>query len=231
MANALTPEDLINLASGEISKHSLGEDSNGMVILANPKQSANRSLDQHVAKTEISSRTIRAASIMLAESGGDPLAYRDASKNPRGGNDRGLWQINSKAHPDVSDQAAFDPNTATDIAYVLSAAFTSWGAWRGSLGLDPASTPSQTIAKAYKNMTGIVVDDTPILSQIDPNANAIPDVLEPILGWAEALGRLLSHLISASFWKRVGIGALGVILAAFGLTALVKDSLPKGMIP
>lgn len=222
----LSPQDLVNLASQTIGSRVIGTDAKGELILAHYKQPASRSLDVHIPKSEMSSRVIRAASIMLAESGGKTDAFRPAAQNPGGGNDRGLWQINDKAHPDVSDQAAFDPTTSTEIAYQLSQGFKSWGPWHGSPGLDPASQPSQTIAKTYKDMTGYVVDDTPILSQIDPNADLS---FAPILGWAEALGRFLSHLIDPTFWKRVGIGALGVLLAAFGLTALVKDSLPKGL--
>lgn len=49
------------------------------------------------------------------------------------------------------------------------------------------------------------------------------------LGWAEALGRFLSHLVDPGFWKRIGIGALGILLAIVGLAALLKDSIPKGL--
>lgn len=224
----LTAQELINLASAESARHTISTspDANGNVTLSDPKQPSNRQLDQHVKASELRSRTVRAASIMLAESGGKTDAFRPASQNPRGGNDRGLWQINSKAHPDVSDMAAFDPNASTAIAYQLSAGFAQWGPWRGSKGLDPNSTPSTTIATAYESMTGGVHDDTPILSQIDPDANGIPNALGGLLGWAEALGRLLSHLIDPGFWKRIGIGALGAAALVVGIVALLKDSIP-----
>lgn len=56
-----------------------------------------------------------AKAVMQGESGGDSNAYRPESKNPGGGNDRGLFQINDKWHPATKEQNMMDPET--NIAY------------------------------------------------------------------------------------------------------------------
>lgn len=217
----MQPAEVVALATAEMNSHitSSSPDAQGRVMVADPKHPADRSLDRPTPVTEIDRRTIQATAIMLAESGGgthgDTLAFRPAAQNPRGGNDRGIWQINSKAHPDVSDQAAFDPVVATQIAYQLSNGFSSWGPWRGSKGLDPNGVAMKTAAAAYATRLGRAHDDTPVLSQLDANADGIPDALQKALGWADALGQFLSVLISAEFWKRVGLGAAGVALVLF----------------
>jgi hypothetical protein len=43
--------------------------------------------------------------------------------------DRGLWQINSRWHGEVSDAQAFDPAGAARAAYAISAAGTNWTPW------------------------------------------------------------------------------------------------------
>jgi hypothetical protein len=64
--------------------------------------------------------------------------------NPDGSIDRGLWQINDKAHPDVTDADAFDPVKATAWARKIYVdrghTFNAWsaymnGAWRGPQAL------------------------------------------------------------------------------------------------
>jgi hypothetical protein len=67
-----------------------------------------------------------AVAVALAESGGNPVAV---NVNSNGSRDRGLWQINNKYHPEVSDAAAFDPASAAKAAYTISKAGTSWSPW------------------------------------------------------------------------------------------------------
>lgn len=69
-----------------------------------------------------------AVSVCIAESNG----YADATHtNPDGSIDRGLWQINNKAHPTVSDKVAFDPWESTAYARKLyeKNGFKSWSAY------------------------------------------------------------------------------------------------------
>jgi hypothetical protein len=64
--------------------------------------------------------------ICQAESGRDPNAKH---VNTDGSIDRGIWQINDKAHPDVSDATAFDPVLSTRAALSISKGGTDYGPW------------------------------------------------------------------------------------------------------
>lgn len=67
-----------------------------------------------------------AVAVALAESGGRTDAV---GVNADGSRDRGLWQINNKWHPDVTDAMAFDPAQAAAAAYRISKSGTSWSPW------------------------------------------------------------------------------------------------------
>jgi hypothetical protein len=43
------------------------------------------------------------------------------------------------------------------------------------------------------------------------------------LSWTEALGHLLSHLLSGSFWLRVGQGFASAVLLLIGLGLILKN--------
>jgi hypothetical protein len=73
---------------------------------------------------------IKAVAVALAESGG----YTEATNtNSDGSIDRGLWQLNNKYQPQVSDACAFDPACATREAYKIyrdrSYTFNPWAAY------------------------------------------------------------------------------------------------------
>ncbi len=67
-----------------------------------------------------------AIAVILAESGGDPLARNTDSPTSI---DRGLWQINSKWHPQVSDECAFDPVCSTREAKRISSGGADFSQW------------------------------------------------------------------------------------------------------
>lgn len=64
--------------------------------------------------------------VALAESGGDPNA---TNVNTDGSRDRGLYQINDKYHPEVSDTCAYDPVCSAKAAYSISNRGTSFSPW------------------------------------------------------------------------------------------------------
>jgi len=64
--------------------------------------------------------------VVAAESGRDPNAKH---VNADGSVDRGLWQINNVAHPDVTDATAFDPVLSTKAALSISKGGTDYGPW------------------------------------------------------------------------------------------------------
>ena len=67
-----------------------------------------------------------AVAIAMAESGLNPNA---TNVNTDGSVDRGLWQINNAAHPDVSDSSAFNPATAAQDMLNISNGGTNWSPW------------------------------------------------------------------------------------------------------
>lgn len=67
-----------------------------------------------------------AVAIAMAESGGNAQAV---NVNTNGSRDRGLWQINNQAWPNVSDACAFDPLCAAKAAYRISQDGTDFSPW------------------------------------------------------------------------------------------------------
>jgi len=100
---------------------------------------------------------VTATAVALAESGGNPAAL---GQNPDGSRDRGLWQVNDRAHPDVADACAFDPSCNAQAAYAISGGwqdFTPWttfqtGAYRAFL--QQAGTANQQPAPQSRSLTG-----------------------------------------------------------------------------
>jgi hypothetical protein len=80
-----------------------------------------------------------AVAVCVAESGGQPtiyycdgtgtVAYYPPVHCPTGSYDRGLWQINSKYHPDVTDSCAFRAQCNADAAYRISDQGTDFAPW------------------------------------------------------------------------------------------------------
>lgn len=67
-----------------------------------------------------------AVAIALAESSLNTSAQH---RNTDGSIDRGLYQINTRWHPEVSDACAYDPVCATQAAYRISGNGTSFTPW------------------------------------------------------------------------------------------------------
>lgn len=240
----LTPTDLINLAiatmDGHLDRAATAQLPQGSVQVAfQPPVSTLPGWDTFkLTSDERIASILRAASIMFAESGGDsaiinynkrgpngqPMASKIGPADPKLGRDRGLWQINDKAWPDISDQAALDPHQSSELTWLISSAFRSWGPWAKSKGMDPTSEPSKTVRAAYESMLGRVIDDTPILSQIDPNADLSMKGLTKVLDWTHALAAVLNRLLSPAWWRRLGVGALGLVLIAIAVVLLVASS-------
>lgn len=74
---------------------------------------------------------VLAIAVALAESGGDTAA-RGYNRDRNGtitSVDRGLWQINSAAHSEVSDNCAFDPTCCAQAAFRISSHGEDWSPW------------------------------------------------------------------------------------------------------
>lgn len=174
-------------------------------------------------------RQIIAASIIYAESGGYPEAVNvnGPTSSAPGSTDRGLWQWNSEAWPDITDAAAKNPKASTVLAWCVSNAWSDFGPWAGSRGLDPTSDQSRAVQREYLSQLGRATDDTPILSWIDKDANAIPDPVDAAAaalgGWddiAHTLYGMLRKLADPEWWKRVGVVLIGAIMVVLALTLI-----------
>lgn len=120
----------------------------------------------------------RAVAVALAESSGKIRATHtnsDSSKSI----DRGLWQINSRWHPEVSEADAFNPPAAAAAAYRISSGGKSWSAWAtwGS-GAAAAQMPRATLAAAkVLQAPGSVVIDASWWNPLDLLPDGAGDAL------------------------------------------------------
>jgi hypothetical protein len=82
---------------------------------------------------------VTATAVCVAESGGNAtIYYCDGNgtvgtyppvRCPGGSYDRGLWQVNSKAWPQVTDACAFQPTCNANAAYAISAQGATFSPW------------------------------------------------------------------------------------------------------
>jgi Lysozyme like domain len=97
---------------------------------------------------------VTAVAVSLAENTGRTL--RAVNTNADGSRDRGPWQINDRAHPDVSDACAFSLDCAAGAAFTISSQGRSWqpwttwtsGAYRQFLQEAQAATAGSTASQA-----------------------------------------------------------------------------------
>jgi hypothetical protein len=72
---------------------------------------------------------INAIAIALAESGGQTHGKDNVNSDVWKSRDRGLYQINSHWHPEVSDQCAYNPICASGAVFRISNKGQNFGAW------------------------------------------------------------------------------------------------------
>lgn len=210
---------------------------------------AGRARAVKVSRDEATARVIRAAAIMYAESGGDPLAVcynitkpdgsKGCSKVPPDdgrGYDRGVWQWNSKAWPTITDVVAYDPVRATRIAYDVSKGFTQWQPWsksRGMLGLGTDDkgqpTPLQLAYDANVSRTGYAIDKG--LFGLPGEAafyNSIGSMLDAAKQALAILASAAAWVAEPSNWLRILEVLGGAALVVLGATMVAKDLTPLG---
>lgn len=203
-----------------------------------------------------------AVAVILGESGGDPSA---TNREP-GNVDRGLWQISSKWHPEVSDEAAYDVQRSTEAALRISSGgtdFTPWHATRHPNWSTHLRTAQQAIAE-YEGSggkrggsvgsgggggssgswggddrpwwqkvpivpgTGLDVGDVvgaggSVVGAVTGTVSGVGDVL----GY---LGKALSLLTSADFWKRAAWALGGLVLLVLGFQLVFGRDLVAGAV-
>jgi hypothetical protein len=179
-----------------------------------------------------------AAAIALAESGG----RTDATNTNRDGSvDRGLFQINSRWHPEVTNAQAFDPYAATSAAYRISggfAHFTPWatynnGAYRSHLAATQAayddlhshgSSFLGTVLAGVKNGANLALNPVGALVGWNPL-----DALGNPVGAVMDVGHFLGLLSQRSFWIRALEVTGGLAALVVGALLLKSDLAPQAL--
>lgn len=128
--------------------------------------------------------------------------------------DRGLFQINDRAHPDVTDACAYDPVCNAKAALRISQGGKNWAAWRSSGG-----TPSPIDPTSIK-VTGQDKPGNPL----DAAVNAVKAPLDAVGGIATALEKLVEGLFSSALWFRVGKILVGLFLGATGIILIARKA-------
>jgi hypothetical protein len=146
------------------------------------------------------------AAIAMAESHGVRYCR---NLNTNGSIDKGPFQINDRAHPDVPEKCAFDLQCAAQAAKEISNNGSNWGPW---------TTYNSGAYKQYlKNYKTAYPGKTTAQDVASgPVGDAVAAVTDPLAGIAGMLGALFQ----ASTWFRVGkviLGALFLIIVGYQL--------------
>lgn len=179
-----------------------------------------------------------AASIVLAESSGRTNAVNYNAKDRATGRnyssktnvaeatsvDRGIWQINNRWHPEVSDKEAFDPDTATREAFRISHGFRNFSGW--------STEGTKRQKDAERAMIAAIAADTMAQIKKDGQSSDLTNAVAKVggvlygtgnaaIGGAkgavkgiDAVGEFATHLGERQTWVRVleVVGGLAAVL-------------------
>lgn len=189
---------------------------------------------------------VRAVAVAMAESGGNPRAVGVNTDKWRS-RDRGLWQINSHWHRDVSDADAFNPDAAARHAHRISRGGRDWSPWAtwpvaasvhmGRAQLAAAQVTRPGTAPAFQ--PGIPIIPPSDLIPGLPNSDGtkgplagLKDLVDPAYGEDSALGvakKALAMAVHAGVWvsdphnwARVAMVAGGTVGALLALRMLAE---------
>lgn len=150
------------------------------------------------------------AAVVMAESHGNAKAH---NTNTDGTIDRGLWQINSFWHREVSDACAYNAGCATRAAFKISRRGTDFSQW---------STYTSGAWKQYYKGKGGAAAASGVQSD-SPLGNADEVVTDAVDSVGSALSQIagyVSVLFQASTWFRIGkvvLGGVVLIVVAYQL--------------
>ena len=187
-----------------------------------------------------------AVALVMAESGGRSGAERPESANPGGGRDRGWWQLNSKALPQVTDATAFRPLLASQWVFDFTEGGNDFSCWgyrfnppRSNIEKCPNYRRNQqrsldltTARRAVEKVKSIPTESPVAMSAIGKlmaASTTSQDTVTPNPGipgiggltdLIRAALKVLRSLADPELWKRLGLGGLGLLLI-IGAVALV----------
>jgi hypothetical protein len=161
-----------------------------------------------------------ATAIALAESGGIPTRQGD------NGFSIGLWQIHMPSHPQFSKGQLMIPAENAKAMMAVSEGGKTWRPWtvyktgayrayldRGQKAASEAffgDVPSENAGLGGGGILSGITDST--LSVLAPAAKAL-----------ELLGGALRSITDPAWWKRLGIGAAGVLVLIVAGVLLVRS--------
>lgn len=161
-----------------------------------------------------------ARAVAFAESHG--VVDVDSPPNSDGSIDQGWFQINNKAHPDVSKTCAHNAQCAARAALRISSGGRNFGPW---------TTYKSGAYKAYlgKNYELTNKAGDTAQSQDSPHGDA-PNPLSGLDGIAQALGSIagfVSSLFQSATWLRIGKVIAGLILLVLGAATLLRKDISQ----
>lgn len=182
-----------------------------------------------------------AASVSHAEnSTGNPGALGDvALANAKWGPSVGLWQIRS-LHADKGTGRTRDeianrnPQTNARHAYVISKGGTDWSPWSVYGGKAQRDAFMEIATADWGPAEGVGAGDAAgAVGGIVTNPSQIPDVAGQVIDQAgrvfsnplEAIAALISTLMDPAWWRRIGVGVLGVGLLIVAAVILGRELL------
>lgn len=176
----------------------------------------------------------RAVAVAWAESSGRTDA-RNVNADSQHSVDRGLWQINSYWHREVSDAAADDPARAAAAAFRISAHGSSWGQW--ATWPSPASSHLAAARRAAGNPVdapGGAVRATQVGAGGGPGGNPItnmPGWLWFLAGKEVESGAAQGATDAAMELVRAAAPAVLTVALAGGAMALIAVGLSQSAKP
>lgn len=152
---------------------------------------------------------VNARAMAALSAGGTTWQPWAAYTGPDGVGSDGPWRAELVKAREAAAAVILPPNTAAGWESVArrgagikrSASITNVPDIVGGLVADGVSDPIGTAGRAADAFTGGLVS------------------LDPM----EAIGRLVSTLLDSSWWRRLGVGALGVLVLVAGLVFLGRD--------
>jgi hypothetical protein len=172
-------------------------------------------LRELVASVGLSGEPARiAVAVALAESSGRTDAIGD------GGASIGLWQIHMPSHPRFTKGELLTPGGNARAMMAVSGGGANWRPW---------TMYRNGTYKQYLDPAGSL--SGPVISGIGEVVDTAQDAAKATSGALRILGDAIGTLTDPAWWKRLGVGAAGILLllvaGVFLIRSLVVDTVGK----
>jgi hypothetical protein len=150
--------------------------------------------------------------VVLCESAGKIDAR---NVNSDGSIDRGLWQINKRWHPDITDKCAYNPACSTMAASRISGLGTNFGAWT----CYKSGAYKKHLAAAERAVDRVRKSTTPgdIAGAAGEQAKKV--LVDPLV----AVGQFLAILTKGQTWVRVLLVIVGAVIGFMSIRWLMAN--------